>query len=117
MKSADPLAPIRDTQLSSSDFAQTGGLRGAIDRQAEDLFNSFPTEERAAIQTLFQGVTERGEGERPIRHPEVLDHLQSLTGLSADRLAQIVNAFMGNRLLVRRTLEMVRPRSIFPTSA
>ena len=105
MKPAAPLTPIRDTQLSSSDFAQAGGLRGAIDGQAEDLFKSFPTEERAAIQTLFQGVTERGEGERPIRHPEVLDHLQSLTGLSADRLTQIVNAFVGNRLLVKRTLE------------
>jgi hypothetical protein len=105
MNPAAPLTPVRDTELNSADFAQTGGLRGAIDRQAEDLFKSFPTEELAAIQTLFQAITERGEGERPIRHPEVTDHLQSLTGLSANRLRQIVNEFAGNSLLVMRTLE------------
>src|SRR6516164_8985682 len=105
MNPAASPTPTRDAQLSSSDFSQTGGLKGAIDRQAEDLFKSFPAEEQAAIQKLFQGVTERGEGDRPIRHPEVLDHLQSLTGLPADRLTQIVDAFVGSRLLVKRSLE------------
>src|SRR5271163_3492287 len=100
MDAADRMMTTDGPQLSAQDFEKSGGLKGAIDKQAEHVFKQFP--EQAAIQRLFKRLTDRGEGEKPVRKPETLPVLQAVTGLPADRLDSIVKAFVEDGLLVTR---------------
>src|SRR5271157_2983455 len=101
MDTAARMMQMDGPQLTAQDFEKAGGLKGAINTQAEDVFKEFPGEQ-AAIQRLFQRLTDRGEGEKPVRKPETLPVLEVVTGLPADHLACIVKAFVGNGLLVTR---------------
>jgi hypothetical protein len=75
-------------------YTRAGDLKGAIDQDAEGVFKRFPAEQ-TAMQTLFQRITERGDGEKPIRKPETMSVLSDITGLTTARLQEIVEAFHG----------------------
>src|ERR1019366_1512780 len=99
MDTAARMMPMDGTQLTTQDFEKVGGLKGAINTQAGDVLKEFHGE-KAAVQRLFQRLTDRGKGKKPVRKPETLPVLEVVTGLPANRLASIVKAFVGNGLLV-----------------
>jgi WD40 repeat protein len=90
--------------LSPASYEQAGELKGAIDEEAEGVCGRFPAAQ-AAIRKLFQRITERGAGERPVRNPATMPVLAEITGLSTERLEEVVSAFEERRLLIRRRLE------------
>jgi hypothetical protein len=56
-------------EFSPVAYDKVGEIRGAIDQDAEAVFAQLSVEQ-AAIKRLFQRITERGEGDKPIRRPE-----------------------------------------------
>src|SRR5947209_6395798 len=104
MNTAARMTGVPETQFTVEEFQLAGGLKGAINEQAEKVLARFP-EDEVAISRLFQRLTDQGEGEKPVRRPETLRALEGVTGLSQARLGKIVGAFVEDGLLVKRTLE------------
>ena len=102
--------------LSPTAYEKAGELKGAIDQDAEGVLARFPADQ-TAIRTLFQRITERGEGDKPIRKPETMSVLSEITGLTTARLR-------GNRRGIPRAKDcwfkggsrMARSKLIFRTS-
>lgn len=67
------MTPVRHifTQIA---YENVGELKGAIDKQADNVFARFP-DQQIAIQKLFQRITERGESDKAIRRPEAMSAL------------------------------------------
>jgi len=89
--------------ISLEVYETVGAFKGAIDRDAEEILSAYP-DEQATIQGLFQRITERGEGEKPIRKPETLPVLAEVIGVHLARLKQIVSSFAAQDLLVLREI-------------
>jgi WD40 repeat protein len=94
----------REPDISFSQYERAGGLKGAIDEDAEMVFGRFP-DEKTAIERLFQRITEKGDGEKPIRKPDKMSVLAEIANLDLARMSKIVDAFAGRDLLVRRRLQ------------
>ena len=82
----------RQRPISLADYEAVAGWKGAIERDAERVMMRFPAEEDA-IRRLFQWITERGTGEKPIRRPRPLVECVESSGLSRERQVEIVRAF------------------------
>jgi len=95
----------QQAEITLAHYDLAGGLKGAINQDAERVLDQFPADEQAAISRLFQRITEKGEGEKPVRKPETLSVLAKLTGLDLARLRVIVDAFAARDLLVLRQVE------------
>ncbi len=80
------------------DYGQVGGWENAIGEDAESVLRRFPSEEDN-IRRLFQWITDRGTGEKPIRRPRPFAECAEVSGLSRERLGEIVRAFQDRRLL------------------
>jgi tetratricopeptide (TPR) repeat protein len=98
------MSPESLVEISFDDYEKMGGFKAAIDREAEAVFALFPDEQKE-IESLFQRITEKGEGEKPIRKPETLAALTEITGLGETRLKEVVNEFAAHDLLVLRESE------------
>ena len=98
------MMPARKLSFSTAAYSKVGEFGGAIDQDAERLFQDFH-DEQTAIQLLFQRITELGAGDKPIRRPDTMPVLREITGLSEERLPALVLAFEERGLLVRRLLE------------
>ncbi|HEV3037282.1 MAG TPA: WD40 repeat domain-containing protein [Candidatus Angelobacter sp.] len=94
----------READISLKQYENAGGLKGAIDQDAENVFGQFPGEE-TEIKRVFQRITEKGDGEKPIRKPEAIPVLAEITGLCMTRLSKILAAFAERDLLVMRKVE------------
>src|SRR5262245_6362825 len=88
--------------IDSAGADKTGSWNDAIDLDAESVFQTLGAPERAAVKLVFQRVTEKGTGERPIRTPCSFAELTRLTSpwVSAERLRQVLEAFRARDLLV-----------------
>ena len=84
--------------ISLVDYEAVGGWKGAIEDDAERVMMRFPAEEDG-IRRLFQWITERGTGEKPIRRPRPVAECVEASGLSRERLVEIVRAFQERGLL------------------
>lgn len=93
----------RVAEISPFDYEKAGRFLGAIDQDAEEVLAGFP-DDQPAIERLFRRITEKGEGEKPIRKPETLARLAEITELGPPRLGEIVGAFAARDLLVLREL-------------
>jgi WD40 repeat protein len=87
--------------IGLDDYEAVGGWNGAIDNDGERVMARFPAEKQS-IRRLFQWITERGTGERPIRRPRPLAECRYVSGLDRERLLEILQAFE-ERGLLRRT--------------
>jgi len=84
----------RGHYLTLKGYAESGGVRGAIARTAENLFQKLPTEQQAIARRVFLRLTELGEGTEDtrrraallelIRRPEDTTAVQELLGILAD---------------------------------
>lgn len=91
----------RAAEISPFDYEKAGRFGGAIDQDAEGVLAGFPDDQQT-IERLFRRITEKGEGEKPIRKPETLARLAEITELDPPRLGEIVAAFAARDLLVLR---------------
>lgn len=91
----------REPDISFHEYERVGGLRGAINKDAETVFGLFP-DERLAIEKAFQRITEKGDGEKPVRKPEEISVLASVANLDLAGMSMIVDAFAERDLLVKR---------------
>src|SRR4051794_28907148 len=89
--------------LSLEAYQAVGEFQGAIDHDAEEVLSAFP-DDLASIQMVFQRITEKGEGEKPIRKPETLPVLAEITGKGPEDLDRIVRSFAERDLLVLREI-------------
>jgi WD40 repeat protein len=84
--------------ISLLDYDAVGGWTDAINREAEGVLNRFKNE-YAGIRRLFEWITERGTGGKPVRRPRPVTECVEVSGISRDRLAVIVRAFQERGLL------------------
>jgi WD40 repeat protein len=84
--------------IGLEDYEAVGGWKKAIEDDAEGVMNQFPPE-GDGIRRLFQWITGRGNGEKPIRRPRPVAECVVSTGLDRDRLLDIVRAFQSRGLL------------------
>src|SRR5205809_7965423 len=98
------MTPEREVQISLEDYEKAGRFKDAINQEAEAVLARFPDEQKA-IEAVFQRITEKGGGEKPIRKPETLPVLAQIAGLDPARLREIVDAFAARDLLVLRESE------------
>ncbi len=103
-RGAAPMTQNRAPEISLEDYDKAGGFNGAINRNANAVLGRF-SDEQMAVKRLFQRITEKGEGERPIRKPASMAALEEITGLRPARIVEIVGAFVDRELLVVREIE------------
>ena len=79
-------------------YRAAGGVRGAIARTADDVFDRFDADGQVLARGVFVRLTELGEGtedtRRRVRHAELLPH-----GSDRAALDRVVEALTGARLL------------------
>src|SRR5205085_3486905 len=80
------------------DYDEVGGWKDAINRGADGVLNRFKNE-YAGIGRLFQWITERGTGGKPVRQPRPLTECVEVSGFSPERLAVTIGAFQERGLL------------------
>ena len=61
--------------LTLKGYAESGGVRGAIARTAENVFQKLPTEQQAIARRIFLRLTELGEGTEDTRRRAALTEL------------------------------------------
>ena len=98
------MSPKDDVAFSLGQYKSVGGLKNAINLDAESVFSHFQ-DDQTAIKTLFQRITEKGEGDKPIQKPEAMSILASIAGIDSKRLGKIVDGFVERDLLVLRETE------------
>jgi WD40 repeat protein len=84
--------------INDQDYTAVGGWKNAINREAERVLSRFPADEEK-IQLVFQWITDRGTGEKPVRRPRPLAECAEVSGLGQERLREIVEGFQSRGLL------------------
>jgi WD40 repeat protein len=87
-----------DGPIDIDDYTQVGGWRDCLNNDADGVFRQFQANEQG-IRQLFQWITDRGTGEKPVRRPRPLSECVGISGLPADRLREIIRAFQDRGLL------------------
>jgi hypothetical protein len=87
--------------IGPSQAAKAGSWSDAIDQDAESLFATLAAQEQEAVELVFQRITEKGTGERPIRTPCSFEHLSHLTATwtTPAELRQVLGRFRSRDLL------------------
>lgn len=89
-------------KVGRADYERTGGWDEAIARDAEAVLEPLTAGERDAVKLVFQRITEKGTGERPVRAPASLAELSALTQslVTSERLRAILTELRERDLLV-----------------
>src|SRR5262249_44205122 len=82
-------------QLRLSEYEQLGGLRGALDAHAREVFESLPDDDRPIVELVFRalvnGTSLADAVRRPCRYGELIDLAQG-NRTSVDRVVQAFRA-------------------------
>ncbi|MGA7412647.1 MAG: hypothetical protein WBW33_19365 [Bryobacteraceae bacterium] len=84
--------------INDEDYAAVGGWKNAINQEADGVLSKFPAEEEE-IRQVFQWITNRGTGEKPVRRARAFAECDEISGLGQERLRKIVQAFQARGLL------------------
>ncbi len=87
-----------DEPIGMLDYEAVGGWTNALNSDAEAVFRQFEAEQES-VRRLFQWITERGTGETSFRRPRPFSECLEVTGISRDRLGEIVQSFQTRGLL------------------
>ncbi|MDX1983080.1 MAG: WD40 repeat domain-containing protein [Bryobacteraceae bacterium] len=79
-------------------YEASGKWNNALADDAESVLARFPSE-LDAIRRLFQSLTDRGAGDRPIRRPSPFGELVGITALPPGRLRDVIAAFQDRGFL------------------
>jgi WD40 repeat protein len=84
--------------INDQDYTAVGGWKNAINQEAESVLSRFPAEEEK-IRLVFQWITDRGTGEKPVRRARSLAECAAVSSLGQERLRGIVEGFQSRGLL------------------
>jgi WD40 repeat protein len=88
--------------IGPQDYEDVGAWQGALSQDADSVLRQFRNpEEEAGIRRLFQWITDKGTGAKPVRHPARFGDLVRATRLPETKLREIVTAFQKHDLLRR----------------
>ena len=78
--------------LRIADYEDLGGVSGAVARQADELYEALPTDERAGVRLLFGRLVSPGDGPDGTRRRALRTELASIP-------AEVVSAYGDARLI------------------
>jgi hypothetical protein len=87
-----------DHTLTLDGYRESGGVKGAIAKTAEETFKSFSPEEQAIVRRIMLRLTQLGEGTEDTRRRATIDEIVT-TPSEADAVERVVKAMADARLL------------------
>ena len=89
-KEKDAAAPLIDGDCAKV----VGGVADALNRHANDVFDTFTAEQQALAKVLFRAITERRErGGQDMRRPQALKAIADWTGVDIDALKPVIETY------------------------
>ena len=85
-------SPLIDANIANSD--KVGGVKGALNRHANEVLESLTPDERELAEQLFRAITEpHKSGGEDVRRPQTLAAIAAWAGVSAESLKPVIEAF------------------------
>ena len=78
--------------IGTTDYDDVGGWEDALNADAEHVLKQFE-DDLEAIKRVFQWITDRGTGEQPVRRPRPVTECLEVSGLTRERLTEIIRSF------------------------
>jgi energy-coupling factor transporter ATP-binding protein EcfA2 len=88
----------RDHTLTLDGYRESGGVKGAIAKTAEEAFKSFSPEEQLIVRRIMLRLTQLGEGTEDTRRRATIDEIVT-TSSEVDAVERVVKAMADARLL------------------
>jgi len=87
------LANDKTATLTLADYQAIGGLRDALSRHADEIYNQLSNEQQRIAELLFRSLTERGDTQRDTRRPTPLTEIIDNTASSHSEVVAVIDAF------------------------
>jgi energy-coupling factor transporter ATP-binding protein EcfA2 len=88
----------RDHTLTLDGYRESGGVKGAIAKTAEETFKSFTPDEQSIVRRIMLRLTQLGEGTEDTRRRATIDEVVT-TPSETDAVERVVKAMADARLL------------------
>ena len=88
----------RDHTLTLDGYRESGGVKGAIAKTAEETFKSFTPEEQSIVRRIMLRLTKLGEGTEDTRRSARIDEVVT-TSSEASAVERVITAMVDARLL------------------
>ena len=88
----------RDHTLTLDCYRESGGVKGAIAKTAEEIFKSFTPDEQLIVRRIMLRLTQLGEGTEDTRRRATIDEIVT-TSSEANAVERVVKAMADARLL------------------
>ena len=95
-------------RLTITKYVALGGVKGALQKRAHDVYLAFETEEQVAARRIFLGLTQLGEGTEDTRRQIPQSKLVT-TKQSAELIDCVIGKLVKARLLVTNVLQTDDP--------
>jgi len=88
----------RDHTLTLDGYRESGGVKGAIAKTAEEIFRNFSPDEQAIVRRIMLRLTKLGEGTEDTRRSVRIDEIVT-TPSEVGAVERVINAMADARLL------------------
>ena len=88
----------RDHTLTLDGYRESGGVKGAIAKTAEETFRNFSAEEQAIVRRIMLRLTKLGEGTEDMRRRARIDEIVT-TSSEAGAVERVIEAMADARLI------------------
>ena len=88
----------RDHTLTLDGYRESGGVKGAIAKTAEETFRNFSAEEQAIVRRIMLRLTKLGEGTEDMRRRARIDEIV-ITSSEASAVERVIEAMADARLI------------------
>jgi energy-coupling factor transporter ATP-binding protein EcfA2 len=88
----------RDHTLTLDGYRESGGVKGAIAKTAEEIFKTFNPDEQAIVRRIMLRLTQLGEGTEDTRRRATLEEVMT-TSSEVDAVEHVVKRMADARLL------------------
>jgi hypothetical protein len=88
----------RDHTLTLDGYRESGGVKGAIAKTAEEIFKGFTPEEQSIVRRIMLRLTQLGEGTEDTRRRATIDEIVT-TSSEVDAVEHVVKAMADARLV------------------
>ncbi|MBV8771913.1 MAG: WD40 repeat domain-containing protein, partial [Deltaproteobacteria bacterium] len=88
-----------DNRLTLHAYNEIGGLRGALARQADEIFTSFSPEQQGIARRVLLRLTQPGEGTEDTRRRAAMSELETAAG-DRGAIEKVLHTLTDARLLV-----------------
>ena len=88
----------RDHTLTLGGYRESGGVKGAIAKTAEETFGNFSEDERAIVRRIMLRLTKLGEGTEDTRRSARIDEVITAPS-EASAIERVITAMVDARLL------------------